>query len=247
MLPGMLLMLFFIRVSVKAQEGDAETIVKKIDDLYRSKTSAGRMEMEIITPHWSRTLKMDVWTEGMEKTFIRILEPKKERGMATLRISSEMWNYLPKANKVMKIPPSMMMGSWMGSDFTNDDLVKEFSIFEDYDYSPVEVDDPEPGLLYVKCVPHEDLPIVWGHILIAVREKDSIPVWEKYYDEKSELMREIVFKDIKDFDGREIPSVMELTPLNKTGHKTIIRYQSIRFDITLDKDIFTLRNLRKRI
>lgn len=246
-LTGLLAVIISVQGSVPVQQADAEAIVKKVDDLYRSDTSKGRMEMEIMTPHWTRTLKMNFWTEGMEKTFIRILEPKKEKGMATLRIGNEMWNYLPKANKVVKIPPSMMMGSWMGSDFTNDDLVREFSIFEDYDYSLVEIDNPDPELVYVKCVPHEGLPIVWGHIIIAVRKKDYIPVWQKYYDEKSELMREMILRDIKKLGGREIPAVMELIPKKKEGHKTILRYLSIQFDVKLDDDIFTLRNLRKRI
>ena len=113
-----------------AQEStpNIETVIKHIDQLYRSETSHADMEMHIVTPHWERTLAMTIWSKGMSKTFIRITAPKKEQGVATLRIGNEMWNYLPKTNKVMKIPPSMMMGSWMGSDFTNDDLVRESSM-----------------------------------------------------------------------------------------------------------------------
>ena len=120
-----------------------QAIIKKVDQLYRSKTSSSSMEMEIVTPHWQRTLAMNAWTEGMDKTFFRITSPKKEQGVATLRVENEMWNYLPKTNKVMKVPPSMMMSSWMGSDFTNDDLVKEFSLFEDYSYELIDVDGGE--------------------------------------------------------------------------------------------------------
>ena len=120
---------------------DVEAIVKKMDQLYRSETSHAEIEMQITTPHWERTLAMNVWTKGMDKTFIRIMAPKKERGVATLRIGNEMWNYLPKTNKVMKIPPSMMMGSWMGSDFTNDDLVKESSMLNDYTYKLIKPED----------------------------------------------------------------------------------------------------------
>ncbi|MFZ5979884.1 MAG: outer membrane lipoprotein-sorting protein, partial [Candidatus Zixiibacteriota bacterium] len=121
-------------VTVGAEEytdADIKRLIHEVDTLYRSEASYAELEMEIITPHWQRTLAMDSWTEGMDKTFIRIKEPLKEKGVATLRIDNEMWNFLPKTNKVMKIPPSMMMSSWMGSDFTNDDLVKEFSLFED--------------------------------------------------------------------------------------------------------------------
>jgi outer membrane lipoprotein-sorting protein len=226
---------------------DAKEIVKKVDELYRSVSSQASVEMEIITPHWKRTLKMDMWSIGMKQTFIRILAPKKERGIATLRVGNEMWNFLPKTNKVMKIPPSMMMGSWMGSDFTNDDLVKEFTLYDDYTFEIMDAENPETGQVYVKCIPREGLPIVWGHTVIAVKEANYMPVWQKYYDEKGKLMREMVFKDVKTFGKRTIPAIMELVPAHKEGHKTIVRYLDAKFDVKVDKGIFSLRNLRSRI
>ncbi len=223
---------------------DVSEIIKKIDQLYRSKSSYAELEMEIITPRWSRTLAMKVWTSGMEKTFMRITSPKKEQGVSTLRVENEMWNYLPKTNKVMKVPPSMMMSSWMGSDFTNDDLVKEFSLFEDYSYEPITVTDARGDLYYVDCIPREDLPVVWGSIVVACRKSDYLPVWLKYYDEKGELMRVWQYSDIREFDGRKIPATMEIVPQHKKGHKTIMRYLEATFDTPLKKDIFSLRNLR---
>lgn len=243
----MVLLLSLALVGRGAERGDAKEIVKKMDELYRSQSSYAAMEMEIATPHWKRTLKMEAWSLGMEKFFLRILEPKKERGIATLKIGNEMWNFLPRTNKVMKVPPSMMMGSWMGSDFTNDDLVKEYTFFDDYSFEFTQVENPQPDVLYVKCIPREGLPIVWGYIVVAVRDQDYLPVWQGYYDEKEQLMREMVFKDIKTLGGKKIPAVMELVPLNKKGNKTIVRYLDARFDIKIDKDTFTLRNLRKGI
>jgi len=225
----------------------AREIVEKMDELYRSDSSVALMEMEIVTPHWQRTLKIKAWSRGMDHTLLRILEPKKERGMTTLRVENEMWNFLPKTNKVIKIPPSMMMSSWMGSDFSNDDLVKEYTFVKDYLFEMTEGEDPVDGQLTIKCTPKKDRPIVWGHIILAVRDGDYLPVWQKYYDEKGKLMREMVFKDIKDFGGRTIPSVMELIPVNKEGHRTTIRYLEASFDIPIPKDTFTLRNLHSRI
>ncbi|MCP5103364.1 MAG: outer membrane lipoprotein-sorting protein [bacterium] len=244
------LVLFLFSVSViraETKSADAREIVKKMDELYRSSSSEVTMEMKIVTPHWKRTLSMKAWSIGMKKTFIRILSPKKEKGIATLRIGNEMWNFLPKTNKVMKIPPSMMMGSWMGSDFTNDDLVKEFTLIDDYTFELTEVENPEAGAVYVKCIPNEGLPIVWGHIIIAVKENGYLPVWQKYYDEKGKLMREMFFKEIKTFGKRTIPAVMELTPSHKEGYKTVVRYVEAKFDTKVDKGIFSLRNLRTRI
>ena len=228
------------------QEKNVEEIVKEIDELYRSNSSYARLEMRIVTPHWERTLKMKAWSEGMEKTLIRITSPPKEEGVATLRIENEMWNYLPKTNKVIKVPPSMMMSSWMGSDFTNDDLVREFTFLEDYNYEKTSVEDGEENLIYLRFTPKEGLPIVWGYIIAAVQEEDYIPVWEKYYDEKSRLMRILYFKEIKTFDGRRIPSIMELIPQNEEGNKTIIKYLEIDFNPEISSDIFSLRNLRSQ-
>lgn len=237
-------LLFF--VPNQSSDINAKDIVKKLDELYRSESSFGEMEMQIVTPHWERTLRMQVWTKGMDKTFIRITSPLKEKGVATLRLGNEMWNYLPNTNKVIKIPPSMMMSAWMGSDFTNDDLVSEFSLLEDFHYKLIAPEDAQAGLLYIESVPKEDLPIVWGKIIAAVGKDDYIPVWEKYYDEKENLMRVMNFKDIKLFSGRKIPAVMELIPQNKEGHKTVIRYLKLEFDTKIEEDIFSLRNLRSR-
>lgn len=223
---------------------DVNDLIREVDRMYRSKTSYTELEMEIVTPHWQRTLSMYGWSEGMDKTFIRITSPAKEKGVATLRIENEMWNYLPKTNKVMKIPPSMMMGSWMGSDFTNDDIVKESSLFEDYSYELIDVDSAQDKLYYINCIPREDLAVVWGNIVIAVNKADSLPAWQKYYDEKGELMRVMNYSDVRNFDGRIIPAVMELVPQHKEGHKTVVRYLEAKFDVPLDEETFTLRNLR---
>ena len=235
-------------VLTPAQEStpDVETIIKKIDQLYRSDTSHAEMEMHIVTPHWERTLAMNVWSEGMDKTFIRITAPKKEQGVATLRIGNEMWNYLPKTNKVMKIPPSMMMGSWMGSDFTNDDLVRESSMLDDYTYQFVTPEDASPDHLYVQLVPKEDSPIVWGKIVAAVQSSDYLPVWQRFYDEKGKLMRVMNFKEVKTFGGKTLPSAMEIIPENKEGHKTVVRWLNATFDSDIDDKIFTRRNLQRR-
>jgi len=227
-----------------ADNSDIEKTLKKMDELYRAESSYSEVVMEIVTPRWERTLEMTVWTEGEDKTFIRIHAPRKEQGMGTLRIENEMWNYLPKTNKVMKIPPSMMMGSWMGSDFTNDDIVSEITYLKDYTYGWTEVDEPEEGVVYIQLTPNEGVPVVWGYLVMAVRESDTLPVWERYYDEKNRLMRTIMFIDIRQFGTRTLPSTMEVVPANKEGHRTTVRYVAADFDTQLEDDIFTLRNLR---
>jgi len=231
-----------------AEENTSEIqeIVDRVDKLYLSDTSYGELEMTIVTPNWKRQLRMKVWTEVIDKTFLYITFPKKDAGIATLRIRTEMWNYFPKINKVMKIPPSMMMGSWMGSDFTNDDLVKETSLLRDYNASLIKPAGADQNYYYIELIPKRETATVWGKIIITVRKDDYIPVRQVYFDEKGKKMRIMEYKDIKLFGNRKLPAVLEMTPLNKEGHKTIIRYLDVRFDIKLDRKIFTLRNLQKK-
>jgi outer membrane lipoprotein-sorting protein len=228
------------------QPPDVQKIIDKVDKLFRSNSSAGVMEMTVATPHWERTMKMNIWSEGMDKTFISIVSPKKDAGIATLRIENEMWNYFPNIDKVMKVPPSMMMGSWMGSDFTNDDLVKESSMTRDYHGSLITPEGAKPEYHYLQLVPKKSTPSVWGRIVLTVRKKDLIPVREQYFDEKGREMRTMELSAIREFDGKRIPSVLEMVPLNKKGHKTVIRYIDMNFTRPLGSNVFTLRNLQKR-
>ncbi|HSA33861.1 MAG TPA: outer membrane lipoprotein-sorting protein [bacterium] len=234
----------FFSVALCAAEPTVEEIVKKSDELYRSKTSYSEMEMQIETPDWKRTMKLKAWTEGMKKTFITILEPKKDAGIGTLRMDTEMWNYFPKINKVMKIPPSMMMGSWMGSDFTNDDLVKESSLLDDYTYKLIA--GPDATKYYIELIPKEKTASVWGRIVITANKGDYLPVAQEYYDEKGTKVRLMTFSDVKMFGGKKIPAVMELRSLTKSGNKTTIIYGDVQFDVKLDADTFSLRNLQKQ-
>jgi len=218
-------------------------VVDRFDTLYRSESSRASMEMEIETEHWSRTLSMDVWTLGMEKTLIRITAPARERGTASLRVGDDMWNYLPGTNSVMRIPPSMMMGSWMGSHFTNDDLVRETSYREDYEFSYTDWEEPGEDRLYVEMTPHENAPVVWGRLVMAVRSDDLLPVWIRYYDEDGDLHRTMRFLDYRKMGGRLIPAEMIIEPADEEG-STVVRYGDAEFGVDLEDDLFTLRSLR---
>ncbi len=221
-------------------------IITEIDKLYRSSTSYATIEMKVVTPNWQRKFELDVWSKGMNKTFIRIKTPKKDRGISTLRVKTEMWNFFPKINKVLKVPPSMMMGSWMGSDFTNDDLVKESTLVDDYDSKLINKDSRKDKYFNIILTPKKDTPTIWDKIELLVRRNDFLPVSQKYFDEKGRLLRILEFSDIKNFSGRILPSVLTMTRKNKKGYMTTIRYLNISFDVKPHKNTFTLRNLQKR-
>jgi outer membrane lipoprotein-sorting protein len=224
----------------------AQDILNRVDDLYRGTSSHGKMTMEVVTAHWKRTLSLEFWSKGKDRSLIRILAPLKEKGTATLRSGNEIWNYLPKVNRVIKLPSSMMSASWMGSHFTNDDLVKESRFTEDYNFQ-VTYQGMRDGqeVVELTCIPKPDAPVVWGKVEVVARRSDYLPVVIRYYGEDLNLARTMTFADYKEMSGRTLPTVMTLTPADKPGEKTVITYDSIEFGVSLSDDFFSLRNLQQ--
>lgn len=199
--------------------------------------------MKVETPQYSRTMQMESSSVGQQDAFIRILSPKKDRGISTLKLDKEMWNFFPKINKVIKVPPSMMMGSWMGSDFTNDDLVKQTTLTQEYDLQLTET----LTEYNITLLPREQTVTVWGRIDYIVNKEHLVPVNQNFYDDEGIMIRKMVFSELKDFGGRIMPSVMEMIPLNKEGHRTVIIYDNLEFDPPdVDESTFTLRHLKSR-
>ncbi|MDT8317340.1 MAG: outer membrane lipoprotein-sorting protein [bacterium] len=246
-------LILFIPLTLIAAELTAKDIIKKVDQLLRGDSARSVMEMTIINPRWQRTLKMESWEIGRKKTLVRILSPKKEEGVGSLKIDYQMWNYLPRVERVIKIPPSMMMSSWMGSDFTNDDLVKESSIVEDYSHELTGTVDLAGELVYrVEAIPNPEAAVVWGKLIFFVRTADYVPLRQEYFSESGELVRYLDFSEIREMGGRTLPTLWEMVPVDvagdmpeKKGKKTIVRLIEIEFDLPMDDAIFSLRNLKK--
>ncbi|MCG2725224.1 MAG: outer membrane lipoprotein-sorting protein [Elusimicrobia bacterium] len=221
-------------------------LLKKIDELYRSDSSYGEMEMEVVTPNWTRTIGIKSWTRGMKKTFMYITAPQKDEGITTLRLNNKMWNYFPKINKVMRVPPSMMMGSWMGSDFTNDDLVKESTFLDDYTGEFFTPKEALEGIYYIRLKPKKAVVSLWAKIEILINKKNNLPVKQIYFDEKGRIARSMEFTDIKNLGGKFIPATLFMKVASKPGRKTVVKYKKIEFDIKIPESIFSIRNLQKK-
>lgn len=239
-----LITLFFIATLLKAQ--NANEIIDKAENLIKGKSAHGIIEMKITTPDYSRTLKMESWWEGNEKALITVLAPRKEAGNKTLKIKNEMWNYLKNTETTIKIPPSMMLQSWNGSDFTNDDLVRESNYSNDY-FTEIENEEKYEGELCwkIKLTPKPDAPVVWGKLYYWVRKSDYLPAQTKYYDEKGKLIRTLSFSDIKNLSGRKMPSVWKMTSNTKQGHTTEFKTLEMEFDIKINPRKFSFQELEK--
>ncbi|MHC6052197.1 outer membrane lipoprotein-sorting protein [Ralstonia solanacearum] len=230
----------------RAEEPDGRTLVDRVDTLLWGKTLQGEFQMTITTPRWQRTLELRAWMERPRRSFVRILAPAKEAGIGSLRIGSEMWNYLPNIERTIKIPPSMMLQPWMGSDFTNDDLVKQSSAVNDYTHRILRTETLNGAASYVvESLPKPDAAVVWGKVLYWIRQADAIPLKQEYYNERNELVRVLTFSDVGPMGGRIIPNKWEMRPVKDPGHSTVIVVKSARYDQPIDAELFTQRNLQK--
>ena len=226
------------------QESAAE-IIDRVDRILRGESSHGIATMEVVTEQWERRLTMEVWSLGTEYALVRITAPKREAGTATLKAGDDIWNYLPRVDRTIKIPTSLMMGSWMGSHFTNDDLVKESRLIEDYDIE-ISFEGDRDGVAVWELVltPKPEAAVVWGHIEYQVRRRDLMPTWARYYDEDGALVRTLTFSEFNEMGGRLVPAAMDMRPEDKPGERTTIRYSELEFDIDIDESFFSLRALR---
>jgi hypothetical protein len=232
--------------SAQGQALDAREIIDRVDQMLRGNSSVGRMEMTVATRRWRRDMTLDIWSEGTDKVLVKVLEPKKEAGTATLKVGSDIWNYLPKIDRTIRIPTSMMMASWMGSHFTNDDLVKESRLIRDYDIR-LSFDGLRAGVEVYEftLTPLPKAPVVWGKILMEVRKKDLMPTWAKYYSEDGEPKRTMTFSAYRTMGGRLVPSVTRMVPQDKPDEFTEIRYTDLKFDIAIPEENFSLAALRR--
>ena len=241
-----LILTFWAIPALAADSLSPKEILDRVDDLFRGKSSYGHMSMTIVTANWQRSLDLEFWSEGKDKSLIRILSPQKEKGTATLRVANDIWNYLPKVNRTIKLPSSMMSSSWMGSHFTNDDLVRESRMADDYTFE-ITFDGEKDGrtVTEITCIPKPEAAIVWGKVLVTVRKSDYLPLDTKYFDEDMKLARTMVFSDIGDLGGRNLPKIMTVVPADKPDEKTEVAYHDLDFDPQLPADTFSLRNLTK--
>ena len=231
-----------------AAQVDAHEIIDRVDRLLRGDSSRGVATMEVVTEHWERRMTMEIWSLGTDYSLIRLRAPQREAGTATLKADADIWNYLPKVDRTIKVPASMMGGAWMGSHFTNDDLVKESRLVEDYDIElAFEGDDPDGGAVWeFRLTPKPDAAVVWGRIDYRIRQSDDMPLWAKFYDEDGELMRTMEHGEYAEFGDRVVPGVMNVYPADKPDERTTIRYEELEFDVDLEPSFFSLRSLQRR-
>jgi len=224
----------------------AKEIIKKADQLMRSDSNYGEFKMTIVKTDWTRTFGMKSWALEPDFALIYVTEPARDKGTVTLKRKKEVWNWIPSAQKVIKIPPSMMLQSWMGSDFTNDDLVKESSVINDYDHRMIREEDYNDYNCYViESIPKPDAGVVWGKLLTWISKEQYFQLKTEFYDEDGFLVKTYLGTDIKELGGRMIPTHWEMLPEDRPGEKTEFVYLEIKFNIDVSESFFSEQNMKR--
>ncbi|MGC9341630.1 MAG: outer membrane lipoprotein-sorting protein [Bacteroidales bacterium] len=225
---------------------DAKEIVRKADKLMQGESNYSEISMMIHRPKWERNLKMKSWVKGDDYALVYITAPAKEEGQVFLKRDREMWNWLPSINRTIKIPPSMMMQSWMGSDLTNDDLVNQSSIVDDYNHSIIGSETIDGYECHkIELIPKEEAPVVWGKILSWISKDKYYTLRNEYYDENDELVNTEILSNIRDVGDRSIPTKFKVIPADEEDHYTIMEFENIKFNIEIDDSFFSIQNMKR--
>lgn len=238
----------FLMLSSKSQaaDGEALVLVQKAFDYWRGLSSYSEFSMTIHRPDFERTMILRGWTKGRSDGLFYVLQPPKDMGNGSLKKGRQMWSYNPKINRAIKLPPSMMSQSWMGSDFSNDDLAKSDSILDDYDHAVVEREMVDGHQVFtVESIAKEDAPVVWGKQILRVRD-DFILLSEQFFDEDMELVKEMTAEDLVEFSGRIFPKIWTMRRVDERDRFTRLEYHILEFDIDIEDRLFTLASLKSK-
>lgn len=223
---------------------DLHSTLERLDELYTADSSTAVARLEVVSPRQTRELRMRIWTKGDDHALVVIQKPSRERGTATLRVGDNLWNYLPRISRTIRVPPSMMLASWMGSDFTNDDLVHESSYRKDFRSSWAgRAEDPDGWLLRMKA--RKGVVGRWQRIDMVLAGDGTVPLEARYYDRRGRLARTMRFDEVREVDGRRIPMRMTLVPKDEKGHKTVLEYLDLKLNVPVPDSTFSLSRLER--
>ncbi|MBE3822603.1 outer membrane lipoprotein-sorting protein [Vibrio parahaemolyticus] len=244
-MPKAVAALFFLLFTSLSYAESAFDIVQKSDQAMRGKSSYSEATMEIVRPDWTRSMTMKSWTKGTQLSLVLVTAPAKDKGSASLKRHREMWNWVPSIERVIKIAPSMLSQSWMGSDFTNDDLINQSSIVVDYQHALLGNDSFEGDKVWViEATAKPDAPVVWNKVTLWISQSTYLQRKVEFYDEFDERVNVLTTYDVKELGGRKIATRMEMKPVDKPGNKTIFTTHQAQFDFDINDDFFSQQQMK---
>lgn len=243
MKPILIMMALLSAALLRAQT--ASEIVQKADEKLRGATSQVLLTITTVRPNWTRRMDVKAWMKGSSFSMILIQSPAKDKGIAFLKRKKEVWNWIPALERTIKLPPSMMSQSWMGTDFTNDDLVKESSIVDDYHHTIIgDTLIDSRSCFIIQMIPKPETAVVWGKLIVCIDKKDYLELHTRFYDEEGKLINVMNAYDVKMMDNRLVPTRFEMIPVDKKNQKTEMIYRDIKYNRPIDDDFFVSDKLR---
>ncbi len=238
-------LILFHLIAFVSNAQTAKEIIQKADEKMRGNTSQAEIIIKTVRPSWSREMTIKTWMKGTNLAMILVRAPAKDKGIVYLKRKKEVWNWLPSLEKIIKLPPSMMSQSWMGTDFTNDDLVKESSVVNDYDHSIIGDTTIDTRNCYIiQMLPKPETAVVWGKLIVCIDKKDFIELHTRFYDEEGNLINTMNAYDVKIMDSRLIPTRFEMIPAEKSNQKTVMIYKSVQYNKPIDDNFFTTEKMK---
>lgn len=236
-----------ILLFARAEAGvDPAAVIDKMERAMRGESSYAEMTMKIERPRYEREVSMRSWLKGTDYSLVLITAPARDKGTVFLMRENNIWTYDPRIERTTRLPPSMMSQSWMDSDFTNDDLIRDTHMVSDYEHELLRTETYDGRESYViEMTPRPDTPIVWGKVNIWVCTNDYLQLRMENYDQRMDLVSTMKFDRIGRFDDRDVPSRVTVIPANKQNERTVLTYQAIEYDIDIDDGFFTRSNIQR--
>lgn len=223
---------------------DAKAILQAAFDNWRAESSHATVNMTVQRKGSRRNMTMESWTQGRDKALVRFTAPKRDAGNGTLQLGRSTWVFNPKLNQVIKLPASAMTQSWMGSDFSYNDLSRTEKLITDYTHRILSTKTSAGKKVYViEAVPKPRKPVIWGKQIIEVRA-DGVLLQQEFYDQAGKLVRSMTADNIVVLSGRPYPVVMTMRTVAKPGQWTRITTVAAEFSIKIPNYVFTKSNLQ---
>ena len=247
LLAGLTVLILGLVPRLQAQQLSAKDIVREAEDQWQGeKSSISNMTMKIIRPTWERTIEMKSWVKGRDFALTLITAPASEKGQTFLKRYNDMWHWMPSIGRLIKLPPSMMSQGWMGSDYTNDDILKESSIVTDYQHRLTGEEEVNGMMCYkIRMIPNEDAAVVWGKVIKWISKEHYNQLKSEYYDEDGERVRTELLSDVKEMDNRMVPTHIEVIPEDEKDQKTVLELNQIKFNRDIPDGFFSQQNMKR--
>ena len=227
-----------------AADPDPGQLIKQAFDNWRGKSSYTEITMTVHRPDWERSMSMQSWTRGDDDALVRFTAPAKDAGNATLKLADDMWIFNPRLSQILKLPASMMAQSWMGSDFSYNDLARANDVLTEYSHKLTGREQADGHVVYViEALPKPDAATVWGKQVMRIRD-DGVLLGEDYYDQDMRLVKSMHTRTVAELGGRQYPVVMNMHKAGSGDEWTRIRAEQGRFDIPVPAALLTKSNLR---